>query len=432
MMRMPDAHPGLWAARLCAASAVILLMLACSGRERSNPFDPLNPDTHGVPAVAGALAGCHRVDLSWHDFGMQDLQGFRIWRMAAGEPAAPGSLLTAEVLAPLTSTFADTTALNGVSYTYHLEFCFEGGGAQTLAAPVEARPGAARPWSADPCGWGMSLLSPDAGAVLETVAFGGAVFDLDVDQSSQRVFAAQIDADLVLVYRSSGEQLDALSVAGPSCISWSPVAQALAVGAFYEGRAEWLTVAGGSFFSLDLGDAHPEDIAFRDSVTTWIALNEGLLLRVDLSAGEPDTIDVDVERPVAIADDPGRGCWIADRSGSVVYVRDDGTSVAAPAGTFAEPLDVGADDAGCCWVADWAARALVLLDRECNVVATRDEVGPVAGVTYDPVAEALWVALPERGEVLFISLVDGWERRVVVGGCPRKIEGDWSGGCDSE
>ena len=119
-MRMPDAHPGLWVARLCAASAVILLTLACSGRERSNPFDPLNPDTRGEPSLVRALAGCRRVDLSWHDFGMQDLQGFRVWRMAAGEPTAPGSLLTAEVLAPFTVTFADTTALNGVSYTYHL------------------------------------------------------------------------------------------------------------------------------------------------------------------------------------------------------------------------------------------------------------------------------------------------------------------------
>ncbi|MBD3235416.1 MAG: hypothetical protein GF330_01785 [Candidatus Eisenbacteria bacterium] len=429
-VRTSRRHPygrGAWLLALA-----LLFSCGCSGRDRENPFDPLNPETGGAPAAARTRADCGRVTLSWDDLGMRDLAGHRIWRAEwhADETAALGTLLTPETLPAERATYVDSTVQNDQSYVYRVEYQFGADSAAAYAAPIEARPGGALAWSADPCGWGLALLTPDAGAVERLESYGTAVLDLDVDPLAHRLFAAQIDSGQVLIYRSDGPRIAAVPVAGASCVSWSAGIGALAVGAFYEQRVVWITPQGETLWSLELGaEQHPEDLAFRDSSTTWIAVREGVLLRAGLGTSRAETLDVALERPVAIAEDPGRGCWVADRGGDLVYVSDQGDSWRAAPGQFDEPLDVDAVGDGSCWVADLGRGAVVRVDREAQVLEEIGGLSGAAGVTYDPLAAALWVALPERGEVLLRSLSDGWTRRILIGGCPRKVAGDWDGRC---
>ena len=78
-------------ARDLALAVVIVAGAACSGRERTNPFDPANSDAHGEPASLRAIAGCRRVDLTWDDLEMRDRTGYRVWR---ARPAGVESLLS--------------------------------------------------------------------------------------------------------------------------------------------------------------------------------------------------------------------------------------------------------------------------------------------------------------------------------------------------
>jgi hypothetical protein len=404
------------------------LLAGCSGRDHTNPFDPLNPDTHGVPNAARALSGCDRVDLHWDSLDLDDLLGFRVWR-APQHPPGPFELLTPRDLSPDAAHFADTSARNDVVYRYRVEYLFSGlEGESAFAHPIMARPGRGLPWCADPCGWEPLLLAPDGGSVRGRSDAGGVILDLDVDPVDHRVFAAMIDSGLVAVWRSTGERIGAWPVEGASCVGWSASERALAVGAFYESRVSWLAADGASLFDLDLKGSHPEDVAFRDRSLTWVALYEGPLLRVDIRSARVDTVAIDLTRPVGLADDPGLGCWVADRAGAVAYVSDTG-AFALNRDDFERPLDLDRDGASGCWIADSDRGAAVHVDRDVRVIEERAGMDAVAGVTLDPVANTLWLAMPERGKVRCLGLTNGWSQDLSLNGCPRKIAGDWMGGC---
>jgi len=431
--------------RSAALVLVAGLLLSCSGRERGNPFDPRNPETDGEPRALWAEARCGAVRLTWSDLGLKDVRGFRVYRTALAAQA-PESLLTATPLSAATRRFEDETVCNGDAYRYALEFVF--GAATARVQTVTARPGAALPWVADPCGTGLQLLAPDAGTVRLATSYGSLVYDLAVDAVHHRVYATDLASPGgVRIWSTDGEQeFDALPLAGATTVALSGAADRLAVGAFYEGRVVWMTTAGETILSLDLAAPsrlYPEALAFRDSTRTWIACTDstggaGRLLAVDLGRQLVDTLAAEVARPVDVADDvSGGGCWIADReAGEVLYVTD-ALSVRARAGRpFIAPRGLAADGQGRCWVTDPEAGLVALVDRDGVIVKSLSGLGPVRGIAYDPEARQLWITVPERGEVWLLatgqrageSLGDTLGAAVLAG-CPTQIAGDWSGGC---
>jgi streptogramin lyase len=415
------------------AALVLLLAVAagCTGRERTNPFDPANPGTAGEPEALTARAACGRVDLAWDDLGMRDLTGFRLWRTVAG---ASEALLTPEPLDRARRAYADESAENGTEYRYRVEFLF--GAASSWAVPVTARPGPALPWSIDPCGWGLARLSPD-GRTLEEIAHEGSmVVDADVDGAGHRVFAAALTYPArVIVVPSAGPGPGRdLPLTGVTCVSWSGAAGALAAGAFFERRVTWMTDDGAVLGELAT-DGYPEDVALRDAGCTWIALadasqRDGRLLRGPLGGAAGEFRAVRVARPVAVADDPGRGCWVADHAGGVAYVSDSLAVTRSAPGVVLEPADLSADGAGACWAADPRAGAIVQLDRDCVVQRRVDGLAGVTGVTCDPISGTVWVALPDAGRVICREIAAGRTvGEIFLSGCPSKVVGDWTGGC---
>jgi hypothetical protein len=422
---------------LCLA-LIAIAGLGCGGRERTNPFDPANPDHGGTPPALDTAAACRRVDLRWTDLAMVDRLGYRVGRSG---PSEAETLLTAAPLDPSKVAWTDTSAANGVPYRYRIEFLFEG--ASGFTAPAPARPGASLAWCADPCGWGLALLTPDARAQRALLQEGRAIYDLAVDAAGHRLFAAAPDdpgALIVLATDGAGDARE-IALAGATCVGWSAAAGALAAGAFLESRVTWLDDAGEVLQTLGTAGTprrFPEDLAFRDSSCTWIALSDasrtnGLLLRARLGSATADTTAAALGRPTAVADDPGLGCWVADRTGAVVYVTDALVATASAPGELEEPTDVAADGAGLCWVADRGARALVLVDRDCAVRRRIEGLAGLLGVTVDPISGTLWATVPEDGKVIALDVGTG-ERigAVELPGCPVKVEGDWTGGCPDE
>lgn len=422
---------------LCLALATIA-GFGCDGRERTNPFDPANPDHGGEPAILGVTAACRRVDLGWDDLEMVDRLGYRVWRSS---PSGAESLLTSMPLDASDEAWTDTSAVNNIPYRYRLEFLFEG--ASGFTAPASARPGPGLPWCADPCGWGLTLLAPDARAERALLQEGRAIYDLAVDAAGHRLFAAAPSdpgALIVLATDGSGDARE-IALAGVTCVSWSASAGALAAGTFYESRVVWLRDAGEVLRELSTAGSpprYPEDVAFRDSSCTWIALSDasrasGLVLRARLGSAAADTLTAAIGRPTAVADDPGLGCWVADRTGAVVYVTDALVATASAAGELVEPTDVAADGTGLCWVADRGAGALVLVDRACAVLRRLDGLAGLLGVTVDPISGTLWATVPEDGRVIGLDAGTGETIGAVeLAGCPVKVEGDWTGGCPDE
>jgi len=422
-----------------ALLAGLMLLSACSGRERANPFDPLNPDTGGEPHGTRAQAGCGRVELRWGGLGMADIEGFRLWRRAPEE--APGeSLLTAEPLPAASRAYADEALANGTLYEYAVEFLFRDGSARLR--PVAARPGAALVWCGDPCGWGLQRLAPDARHAERAGDHGAIVFDLDIDLEGGRLFAADLqDGGRIWTGPTDGGgPLVPLAAPGATGVSWSRAARALAVASFFESRVAWMTDTGTLLRVLETRATprlHPEAVAFRDSSCTWIALADssklrGRVLRVGFDSGRVDTVDAPFARPVALADDPAAGgCWVADRGGAILYyVSADLAVASSEPGALARPVAAAADGEGNCWVAD--AGALVRFDRACVEGARLEGVGGAHGLAVDPLTGQLWVTLPDRGEVLVLRGGDSPGDTLGLGavaGCPVDIAGDWSGGC---
>ena len=184
---------------LCLA-LIAVAGVGCDGRERTNPFDPANPDGGGEPSALDVTAACRRVDLSWDDLEMVDRLGYRVWRSG---PSDVESLLTSRPLDPSTVAWTDTSVVNGIPYHYRVEFLFEG--ASGFTAPAPARPGPSLPWCADPCGWGLALLTPDARAQRALLQEGRAIYDLAVDAGGHRLFAATpTDPGAVILLATDG------------------------------------------------------------------------------------------------------------------------------------------------------------------------------------------------------------------------------------
>ena len=410
--------------------AALLAWVGCGGREHKNPFDPLNPETGGDPDVAWAEARCSEVRVTWQTLKMHDLRGVRVWRSEAASPGASAELLNDPPLPPTRESYRDTSAVNGVEYDYTVEFLFAGEDRANLS-PVTAQPGSALPWVSDACGWGLAQVSPDGRTQLQRRDFGSVVMDVDADADRHLIFATYSDTgQLFLLDSRSGDTVDAFSADGATCVSWSADLAVAAVGAFYERTVSWFALDGTRLAHVDVPGAI-EDIALRDSSTTWVPLNEGSLLRLAIGNPVPETMPVDLIQPEAVADDAeGGGCWVSDRgAGGVVYVSDEGTAVWTAEGALTEPFGLDADGEGGCWVADFRGRALVRIGRDCQVLERISDIGFVASVTVDRETGDLWTTLPDNGLLRRVRAVD---RKVIdlrVSGCPIKVAGDWTGGC---
>jgi len=72
--------------RLTGLACIFLLFFHCSNRDRSNPLDPNNPETHGRPTGLQITSDRHTVTLTWDKIDLSGMTGYRIYRRTENNP----------------------------------------------------------------------------------------------------------------------------------------------------------------------------------------------------------------------------------------------------------------------------------------------------------------------------------------------------------
>ena len=100
---------------------IALALAGCSHRERDNPFDPSNPNTHGGPANFVALAEDGRVELQWTPVLDASFSGYRLYRRTDAETTFRS---LSGLLPPSAIHYSDVGLLNDLAHHYRLVYVF--------------------------------------------------------------------------------------------------------------------------------------------------------------------------------------------------------------------------------------------------------------------------------------------------------------------
>lgn len=102
--------------KIIHAALACLLLLACSNRERSNPLDPRNPDTHGAPTGFQVSANRDTAWLSWDPIEVGGLERYLLYRSSDTD-----SLHLYRRISSDSTFFTDVGLTYDSTYVYALE-----------------------------------------------------------------------------------------------------------------------------------------------------------------------------------------------------------------------------------------------------------------------------------------------------------------------
>lgn len=296
----------------------LVAILACSSRERANPFDPHNPGTGGAPVGLRLLSNRDTVWISWSPVEVDDLKGYTLYRGLDGDPLKVLVELPADCTA-----YVNTPVTYDRSHGYALQSVTEFDRSD-LSDSLFITPGPVNFWIADLYGYNLWRQGYDGVRDLGSEVFITPIA-VEYDSSAGTVWVADYAQRRVYAidrqFRSVGElELEA-----------SPVDLAL-------------DSAGGRLFLVE-----------RDSRELKIYSTGGLLLATLTLPGQ-------VSLYSALAFDPrSASLWLTiDDQGQIIRLNLDGdsqevlTGYSRPWRCQAAPLEGG------CWVATEAG--VVYLD----------------------------------------------------------------------
>ena len=96
--------------------ALLILLLSCTDRERSNPLDLKNPETLGRPTGLNVISIQDTIFLNWDIIELSDLTGYQIYR---GSDTNTEPALHAFVSSP-SNAFKDFTVVFDIEYDYQI------------------------------------------------------------------------------------------------------------------------------------------------------------------------------------------------------------------------------------------------------------------------------------------------------------------------
>ena len=375
---------------------LVTALFACSNRERTNPLDPNNPETDGIPWELAATAADRAVDLRWQTLGFSDLAGFRLVRAIGAGPES-----TLATLSPTEAAYRDSGLANGIDHHYQLVPFLAGDRPLPADGPLTATPGPQVAWAADVGRDEVVRIAPDGRAVVERLRGFLGPSAVAVASATGRVWITDTFRRRVVALDRSGEQvLEVEGFESPEAIAVAPDGQRVWVAD--EGAGEVVLLSG---TGLELGRSAefgaPADVVVNASDgSAWIADSDrGALSRVMMVS---DSLTVLVRviglgEPLGLAAVPAdTSCWVSDfERDEVLHIARDGT-LRARITPVPRPIGLALDKAtGDLWVGSFTAGTVERYREHANgqveriAVATGFE-GPLA-LAADPIDGGVWV-----------------------------------------
>jgi DNA-binding beta-propeller fold protein YncE len=354
-------------------ASATLLLTGCSSRERSNPFDPLNPQTSGRPSGFAAFGGDREVRLLWQEVQASSLTGYQVFRRAPGETEyrAITSVLGTEV-----TSFRDFALANGDDYSYRLYFVFLSGLGSHPAEDVAA-PGAAVPWLVEAGGTDLIQVTPDDRRVVMRRGGFGATTDLAANPGDGTVWVTDEGSGRVVVYQPlSGVTTRITGLNQPHAVAVDPF-----------------------------------------DATAWVCDLGQNLVHHFTPRGDPASESIaPLDRPVDVAVDPEDGSvWVCEHGGDRLGRFDPITQASFWRHSLTEPSRVAVDSVtreG--WVTSYETGTVTQWSRFGDRLLTLTAFNSPLGVAVDARRGRIWIADPGDGAVIALRR-DGSEEFRVTG-----------------
>jgi DNA-binding beta-propeller fold protein YncE len=380
----------------------LALLAGCSNRERDNPFDPRNPNTHGGPAGFVALADDGRVDLEWTLVTAVSFSGYRLYRQTSAETTYRA---ITGLLPPSTTRYSDVGLLNGLTHYYRLVYVFPDVGERGMAEDV-ATPGAARPWVAD-AGTGQVLrLTPDGRHVSSARGGFSAPSAIATDVVSGWVWISDHSAGSVAILNPwTGTMTTIPGLVGPSTLTVDPVTHNGWVCDENDGTVYEFTSTGSPASAPIDPLQTPIGVAVDpNDGSVWIAERAAGRLR-HYANSHALLGSVTVDRPSRVAvDSLTSAVWATSFESRQMYRVSSAGVVEKTITGFGGPIGVAVDSRrGRIWVADALADQVLQLDRAGTILGRVAGISEARDISIDSFSGDAWVVAPGSGEVVRIS-----------------------------
>lgn len=373
-----------------------LALTACSNRERTNPLDPLNPETAGIPAGFRAVAASGEVQLYWTLLEVPDLAGYEVHRRG---PADTGFVaLTASPLSPTTSSYLDAPAGNDTLYTYRVRYRLTSGDTGG-ASEALARPGSANLWVMDSARDALARMSPDGRHKLYSLFGLNNPAAMALETTTGRLWGGSVFEGFLALWEPSGTLVEANGVLEtPLDIAPIPSTTLAWASDGLLGRV-FLLDADGTVQNQLTGFRMPYGVAYDAArLRLWVAdRDDRRLVAYDLTA--TPILDLPLSMaPWRVALSPSTGdAWISSAEGGRIERRAvSGALVAARDGLarpFALAVDAARDEV---WVVLADGGEAICLDAAGQIVRRIGNLGAPRGIAMDATRDEVWITVLGR------------------------------------